>query len=100
MCWPPPASAVAVTPTGSCVSTGVELAVVVPSPSSPSSLLPQHFTPPALITAQVCSQPDPIAFTPLSSPTTGAGSLLQAFGNSPQICGPLVVPRPSRPSAL
>jgi hypothetical protein len=32
-------------------STGVLLFVVVPLPSSPFALLPQHFTPPDVVTA-------------------------------------------------
>jgi hypothetical protein len=34
-------------------STGVLLAVVVPSPSPPVLLSPQHFTPPPIVTTQV-----------------------------------------------
>src|SRR5438093_8244302 len=38
-------------------STGVELGVVVPSPSSPTRLFPQHLAPPAVVTAHVWRQP-------------------------------------------
>src|SRR3989304_8907950 len=56
-------------------STGVRRSAVVPSPSWPKVLNPQHLTPPALVTAQVCADPDPpsTAATLLASPATNAG---------------------------
>lgn len=54
-------------------ATGVERSVVVPSPSCPYWLLPQHFTPPLLMSAQVCVPPVAIAETPLESPETPMG---------------------------
>src|SRR5438094_10599196 len=53
-------------------STGVNRALVVPSPSSPSWLYPQHLTPPALVSAQVWEPPAAaMAVTPLVRPDTG-----------------------------
>jgi hypothetical protein len=37
--------------------TGIELSVVVPSPSSPWALSPQHLIAPPKRTAQVCREP-------------------------------------------
>src|SRR5437588_329975 len=54
-------------------STGVERLVRVPSPSWPQPLSPQHLTPPALVTAQVCKPPTAMAETPLASPETSTG---------------------------
>ena len=51
-------------------STGVLRAVVVPSPSWPNRLLPQHLRPPAGVTAHVCLLPTETAATPLASPVT------------------------------
>src|SRR3972149_744339 len=56
-------------------STGTLLSVVVPLPSWPKPLKPQHLTPPPLVSAQVCARPG-----------TWGGRLLWA-----------VVPSPSRP---
>src|SRR5207237_1185347 len=70
-------------------STGVWRSVVVPSPSWPQSLLPQHLTPPALVRAQVWSPPAAIAATPLASPETSTG-----------VWRLVVVPSPSSPYSL
>src|SRR5438046_2506195 len=43
--------------------TGVELAVVVPSPSWPLTLFPQHFTLPTVVMAQVWREPKPAETT-------------------------------------
>ena len=45
--------------------TGVRRSVVELSPSWPEPLSPQHFTPPAVVSAQVCSSPAAMAATPL-----------------------------------
>src|SRR3990172_4443044 len=66
-------------------STGTLRSVVVPSPSHPYMLLPQHLTPPALVSAQVELQPTVIAVTPLVGPTTSTGRLLSAFEPSPSL---------------
>ena len=50
--------------------------VVVPSPSWPKSLSPQHLTPPALVSAQVWPSPAAIAVTPLVRPVTSTGVVL------------------------
>src|SRR5215212_3997241 len=67
-------------------STGVELSVVVPSPSPPLLLSPQHLTAPALVRAHVKSLPALIATTPLPSALTSTGVELS-----------VVVPFPSCP---
>src|SRR3989337_2110359 len=64
-------------------STGTLRSLVVPSPSPPKGLSPQHLTPPALVSAQVELQPTAIAVTPLVRPTTSTGRLLSAFEPSP-----------------
>ncbi len=58
--------------------TGVLLSVVVPLPNWPSLLWPQHFTPPAVVRAQVWPPPADTAATPLVRPLTSTGVLLPA----------------------
>src|SRR2546427_654717 len=70
-------------------STGVEVSVVVPSPSSPSPLFPQHFAPPPTVRAQVWEAPATIAVAPEARPETLTGVDLN-----------LVVPFPSWPKSL
>ena len=70
-------------------STGVELSVVVPFPSCPKLLSPQHLTAPPLVSAQLWTPPAAIAVTPLCSPETSTGVELS-----------VVVPFPSCPKAL
>src|SRR3954466_16403595 len=93
--WKSPAPTPAHPPRRPARSTGVDLSVVVPSPSSPSVLEPQHFTAPLTMSAHVCTSSIALAATPpplrppappLPSPTTstGAGRLT-------------VVPSPSSP---
>src|SRR3990172_3409111 len=53
--------------------TGVVRCAVVPSPSWPYSLYPQHFTPPAFVSAQVYASPAATAATPLPRPLTSTG---------------------------
>src|SRR5689334_14133513 len=60
--------------------------MVVPSPSCPYSLYPQHLTPPLVVRAQVCSPPLAIATTPLVKPLTLTG-----------VVWSVVVPSPSWP---
>src|SRR6266511_571052 len=68
-------------------STGVERSTVVPSPSWPRSLEPQHLTPPALVSAQPWRSPPAIAVTPLLSPgtSTAAKSLPQHWTRPPLV---------------
>src|SRR5512133_51658 len=63
--------------------------VVVPSPSCPKPLAPQHLIPPLIISAQVWVSPAAIALTPLVNPLTSAGVAWFVF-----------VPSPSWPQAL
>src|SRR5689334_22940591 len=66
---------------------GTFCGVVSPVPSWPSVFLPQHCTPPAVVTAQVCHDPALICATPLFSPTTSTGAARA-----------VVLPSPSCPS--
>lgn len=47
---------------------------VLPSPSWPSPFAPQHLSPPAVVTAQVCCSPADTEATPLVRPTTSTGA--------------------------
>ena len=68
-------AAIAVTPLVRPVtSTGVRRCVVVPSPSCPLVLRPQHLTPPAVVSAQVCERPAVTAAMPLVRPVTTTGA--------------------------
>ena len=64
-------------------STGVLLFVVVPSPSWPVSLLPQHLAPPEVVTAQVWKVLVVIDATPDVRPETSTGVLLVVVMPSP-----------------
>jgi hypothetical protein len=57
----------------------VLLLIIEPFPSWPPVLLPQHFTPPPLVSAQVWPPPAAIALTPLARPTTSTGMRLFAL---------------------
>ena len=82
--WALPAL-MAVTPLFSPVtSTGTGLVVVLPLPSCPVSLVPQHLTAPPLVRAQLCTIPALMDVTPLPSPVTSTGIRL-----------PVVLPLPS-----
>jgi hypothetical protein len=70
-------------------STGTLLLVVVPSPSCPKSLGPQHLTPPLFVSAHV-PQLAEMAATPLARPETSTGILVLS----------VVVPSPSWPYSL
>src|SRR5688572_2757678 len=76
----PPAD-IATTPLPSpTTSTGVGRSVVVPSPSWPSRLLPQHLTPPEVVKAhELNPRPAATAATPLDSPGTSSGFGLEAL---------------------
>jgi hypothetical protein len=50
------------------------LSAVVPLPSCPYALKPQHFTPPPDVSAQLKASPLAIAATPLDKPTTSTGA--------------------------
>src|SRR3990170_109953 len=60
-------------------STGAPLSVVEPFPSSPRSLLPQHLTPPPLVSAQVWRLSAEIALTPLARPETSTRKRLSVI---------------------
>src|SRR5439155_12116393 len=87
--WPPLASSAATPLASPETATGVWRSVVVPSPSWPSALRPQHLTPPALVSAQVWKSPAEIAATPLGSPETATG-----------VWRSVIVPSPSWPEPL
>ena len=63
--------------------TGVLRVVVVPSPSRPEPLDPQHLTAPDSRTAQVWKLPEPMLATPEVSPVTSTGAVLFVFDESP-----------------
>ena len=69
--------------------TGARRSVVVPSPSCPEPLSPQHRTAPPLVTAHVCQPWALTATAPLARPLTGTG--VRRF---------VVVPSPSCPTSL
>jgi hypothetical protein len=52
-----------------------------PAPNWPSSLEPQHFTPPPFVSAQAKPSPTEIAFTPL-----GPGIVTGTFDSAAKIC--------------
>ena len=54
-------------------SIGVVRSRLVPSPSLPESLTPQHLTPPPVVRAQVCLNPVETEATPLVRPLTSLG---------------------------
>src|SRR3989304_5568836 len=72
-------------------STGTLRSLVVPSPSPPKGLSPQHLTPPALVSAQVELQPTAMAGTPppgwayrvAPQPLTPPRSVSAQAGNPP-----------------
>ncbi|KRC30598.1 hypothetical protein ASE28_14285 [Acidovorax sp. Root219] len=85
-----PSAAMAATPPAKPVTVwGVVLSVVLPSPSWPKLLSPQHCTAPAVVSAQLWFSPAAMAATPLARPVTGWGVLLS-----------VVLPSPSWPSLL
>lgn len=70
-------------------SAGLDLFVVVPSPSWPVLLLPQHLTAPVFVTAHVRAYPNATLTTPVDNPTTSTG-----------VSRLVVVPSPSCPRLL
>src|SRR5947208_1826699 len=76
--WSPPAEIAATPPARPETSTGRWRSVVVPSPSCPQPLSPQHLIPPALVSAHeyppLRSPPAEIAVTPPASPETATGA--------------------------
>src|SRR5436305_1749274 len=78
-------------------TTGVDALVVVPLPSCPEPLAPQHLAVPSASNAQEWLPPAAIA-TALVRPVTTAGVVLQAAPL--QVCGPVKVPLPNWPKAL
>ena len=87
--WLPLAETAATPEVRPVTSTGVLRCVFVPSPSWPVLLSPQHFTPPAVVRAQVWSPPAETAATPEVRPVTSTGVLRCVF-----------VPSPSSPKKL
>ena len=70
--WDPPAdTSTAGSPR--TTRTGSPLDSVVPSPSWPESLAPQHHTSPTLVSAHVCVPPVDTEVTGASMPTTASG---------------------------
>ena len=58
-----------------CTSTGVVLEVLVPFPSFPPSLLPQHLTAPPWVTAQPWAEPRLMEMTVPSRPLKRTGTV-------------------------
>ncbi len=71
----------------------------VPPPNCSSLLLPQHLTPPTLVSAQVWFVPAAIAITPLVSPMTSVGTDLSVVVPSPSM-PPLLSPQHLTPPPL
>src|SRR3990170_3387966 len=96
-------AAIAATPLARpATPTGTLLSVVVPFPSWPPPLLPQHLTPPPLVRAQVWLEPAAIAATPLARPQTSTGTPLavaEPFPSSPWEFQPQPLPPPPIVSA-
>src|SRR5207253_561509 len=84
-----PAAAIAVTlEVRPMTRTGTSRTSVVPSPSWPCPLSPQHATPPSPMSAQLWFLPAATAVTPLVRPVTSTGVAL-----------PTCVPSPNTPIA-
>ena len=69
---------------------GTGLSVVLPSPSWPDPLAPQHLTPPESVSTHVSLPPEAMATTPLARPVTSTGVRLSM----------VVAPVPSAPLAF
>lgn len=65
-------------------STGVALATVVPSPSTPDGFCPQQTAAPVAVTAHACSPPAAIAVIPASRPEIPTGDSARASPKNPQ----------------
>src|SRR5262249_42867022 len=87
--WKLPAAIAATPLPRPTTATGIERSVLVPSPSWPYELSPQHLTAPAVVSAQLWRSPVATAATPLPSPTTATG-----------IKWSVLVPAPSSPDSL
>src|SRR5580704_6829524 len=87
-------------PEGNATGTGVSLSVVLPCPSSPSSLVLQAYTCPLLVTARSnwCPVASPVTMVP-GGKCTGTGFVLQN-DDEKQDSGPVAVPTPSCPNVL
>ena len=81
-------------------STGTLLATELPRPSCPLLPAPQHFTPPALVSAHMCSQPALSAITPPSRPDTSTGVLRLRLLPSPTWPEPLRPQHRTAPSSV
>ena len=76
-------------------STGARPSVAVPSPSWPRSAMPQHLTPPAVVSAHVCRSPAANAATPVRRPDTSTGTELATRPSArcragPRRCSPSI----------
>src|SRR5262245_57131289 len=71
-------------------STGAEGWAVLPSPSWPSSLAPQHLTPPAVVSAHVWARPAAIAIAVVPRPPTSTGTGLSVVPPLPSWPVPLL----------
>ena len=72
-------------------STGTSDWVLVPLPSWPLRLLPQHLTPPLVVRAQVWLSPAAIAATPLVRPVTSTGdneAVVELLPSCPVVLSP------------
>jgi hypothetical protein len=86
----PPAEIEATPEVRPATFTGVRLLVVVPSPSCPAELLPQHLTPPEVVSAHVWLSPASIwraSKAQLSGPvkTPVASSKVTSSGSEPSM---------------
>src|SRR5262245_484960 len=71
--WLPPATIAATPLVSPATSVGAGTGVLLPDaplPTCPLRLPPQHFTPPPVVSAQVCPVPAVIATTPFARPAT------------------------------
>ena len=76
--------------------TGVSRLIVVPSPSWPEKLLPQHLAAPAVVTAQLCAPPADTLATPLDSDGTATGVKRSIERAVAELAGEVDAPAPDR----
>src|SRR6185312_7082045 len=81
--WPAPVEIAATPEDSPTTSTGACRVVVVPSPSSPWLLSPQHLTAPAAVTTHTCIPPTEMETAPRERPTTSTGRALSTVDPSP-----------------
>lgn len=107
--WPPPTEIIEtplpspVTARGTLVNTGsspTSPVASVASPIDPNWLLPQHCTPPVVVSAQADTPPAATAATPLVSPVTSAGVGLSCTFVPLPICPKRPNPQHFAPSAV